>query len=74
MIENEHQYRFTLSKIEELEQRLAALENPDLSLHSRLVIGRRNSFNLTLRQLKQEIAEYDRRFLVQTISNLDRNI
>jgi hypothetical protein len=72
MIENEHQYRSTLSKIEELEQRLASLDNPDPSIHPRLVIGRRNSFNLTLRQLKQEIAEYDRRFLVQTAPNLDR--
>jgi HTH-type transcriptional regulator/antitoxin HipB len=73
MIENQHQYRFTLSKIEELEQRLAELETPDPSLHPRQVIGRRNSFNLTLCQLKQEITEYDRQLLVRSTANIDRN-
>jgi hypothetical protein len=56
---------FTLSKIEELEQLLVALENPDPSLHPRQVIGRRNGFNLTLRQLKQEISEYEKQLIVQ---------
>jgi hypothetical protein len=64
MIENEYQYRFTLSKIDELEQRLAALDTPDPSLHPRQVIGWRNSFNLTIRELKQEIAEYEQQLLV----------
>jgi hypothetical protein len=66
MLENEDQHQFTLSRIEELEQRLAALDSPDPSLHPRQIVGRRNSFNLTLRQLKQEIADYEKQLLTET--------
>jgi nitrate reductase alpha subunit len=59
MIENELQYQVTLSKLKELEQQLAALDPRDPNLHPRQIIGWRNSFNLTIRQLNQEIAEYE---------------
>ena len=59
MIQNERQYRITQTKLREFEQQLAALDPEDPNLHPRQVIGWRNSYNLTIRELKQEIAEYE---------------
>ena len=59
MIQNEHQYRFTQTKLREFEQQLMDLDLQSLNLHPRQVIGWRNSYNLTISQLKQELAEYE---------------
>jgi HTH-type transcriptional regulator / antitoxin HipB len=58
-IQNERQYRITQTKLREFEQQLADLEEPDPNLHSRQIIGWTNSYNLKIRQLKQELAEYE---------------
>jgi HTH-type transcriptional regulator / antitoxin HipB len=59
MIQNERQYRITQTKLREFEQDLASLNPPDPSLHPRQVVGWTNSYNLTIRQLKQELADYE---------------
>jgi nitrate reductase alpha subunit len=59
MIENKVRYQITIIKLKEFEQQLAALDPQEPNLHPRQIIGWRNSFNLTIRQLKQEIAEYE---------------
>jgi HTH-type transcriptional regulator / antitoxin HipB len=59
MIQNERQYRITQTKLREFEQQLAALDPLDPNLHPRQIIGWRNSYSLTIRQLKQELAEYE---------------
>jgi HTH-type transcriptional regulator / antitoxin HipB len=59
MIQNERQYRITQTKLREFEQDLANLDPQDPNLHPRQVVGWTNSYNLTIRQLKQELAEYE---------------
>ena len=59
MIQNERQYKITQTKLREFERDLAALDPHDPNLHPRQVTGWTNSYNLTIRQLKQEIAEYE---------------
>jgi HTH-type transcriptional regulator / antitoxin HipB len=59
MIQNERQYRITQTKLREFEQQLADIDPKDPSLHHRQIVGWRNSYNLTIRQLKQELAEYE---------------
>ncbi|WP_310426542.1 helix-turn-helix transcriptional regulator [Chamaesiphon sp. VAR_48_metabat_135_sub] len=59
MIQNERQYRVTQTKLREFERDLASLDPPDPSLHTRQVVGWTNSYKLTIRQLKQELAEYE---------------
>jgi HTH-type transcriptional regulator / antitoxin HipB len=59
MIQNERQYRITQTKLREFEQNLASLDSPDPSLHPRQIVGWTNSYNLTIRQLQQELAEYE---------------
>jgi HTH-type transcriptional regulator / antitoxin HipB len=59
MIQNERQYRITQTKLREFEQDLASLNPPDPSLHPRQIVGWTNSYNLTIRQLKQELADYE---------------
>jgi hypothetical protein len=76
MIKNEHQYQITQITLAEFEQKLAAIDPPlgslpclgnpdgttpqDPNLHPRQIVGWTNSYHLTIRQLKQEIAEYNR--------------
>ena len=76
MIQNERQYRITQTKLKEFEQELAAIDPPlgslpclgnpdgttpqDPNLHPRQIVGWTNSYHLTIRQLKQEIAAHDR--------------
>jgi HTH-type transcriptional regulator / antitoxin HipB len=60
MIQNERQYRITQTKLKEFERDLAAIDHQDPNLHPRQIVGWTNSHNLTIRQLKQEIAEYER--------------
>jgi HTH-type transcriptional regulator / antitoxin HipB len=59
MIQNERQYRITQTKLREFEQDLASLDPSDPNIHPRQVVGWTNSYNLTIRQLKQELAEYE---------------
>jgi HTH-type transcriptional regulator / antitoxin HipB len=59
MIQNERQYKITQTKLREFERDLADLDPNDPNLHPRQVIGWTNSYNLTIRQLKQELAEYE---------------
>jgi HTH-type transcriptional regulator / antitoxin HipB len=59
MIQNERQYRITQTKLKEFERDLAALDPQDPNLHPRQIVGWTNSYNLTIRQLKQEIADYE---------------
>jgi HTH-type transcriptional regulator / antitoxin HipB len=59
MIQNERQYRITQTKLREFEQNLASIDSPDPSLHPRQIVGWTNSYNLTIRQLQQELAEYE---------------
>lgn len=59
MIQNERQYKITQTKLREFERDLLNLDPHDPNLHPRQVIGWTNSYNLTIRQLKQEIAEYE---------------
>jgi HTH-type transcriptional regulator / antitoxin HipB len=59
MIQNERQYKITQTKLREFERDLADLDPHDPSLHPRQVVGWTNSYNLTIRQLKQELAEYE---------------
>jgi HTH-type transcriptional regulator / antitoxin HipB len=42
-----------------LENPDGSLASPDPNLHPRQIVGWTNSYNLTIRQLKQEIAEYE---------------
>lgn len=59
MIQNERQYRITQTKLREFERELADIDPQDPHLHPRQVVGWANSYNLTIRQLKQELAEYE---------------
>jgi HTH-type transcriptional regulator / antitoxin HipB len=59
VIQNERQYKITQTKLREFEQELAAIDPKNSNLHPRQVIGRTNSYNLTIRKLKQEIEEYE---------------
>jgi hypothetical protein len=58
MIQNEHQYKITQTKLREFERELAAIPK-NSNLHPRQVIGWTNSYNLTIRKLKKEIEEYE---------------
>ena len=58
MIQNERQYRVSQTKLRDLEADLAQLDVPDANLHPRQILARRNSLNLLINELRQEIAEY----------------
>jgi HTH-type transcriptional regulator / antitoxin HipB len=59
MIQNERQYKITQTKLRDLEKDLAQLDAPDPSLHPRKVLARRNSLNILITELRQEIADYE---------------
>jgi HTH-type transcriptional regulator / antitoxin HipB len=58
MIQNERQYKITQTKLRDLEKDLAQLDPPDPSLHPRKILARRNSLNILITELRQEITEY----------------
>lgn len=60
MIQNERQYKITQTKLRGLEQDLATVESSDSDLHPRKILSRKNSLNILIGELQQEIAEYDR--------------
>jgi HTH-type transcriptional regulator / antitoxin HipB len=59
MIQNERQYKITTTKLRDLERDLAMLDSTDPNLHPRQVLARRNSLNLLISELRQEISEYE---------------
>ena len=59
MIQNERQYKVTQTKLRDLQLDLATLDLPS-DLHPRQMLGRKNSLNILIGELEQEIAEYDR--------------
>jgi HTH-type transcriptional regulator / antitoxin HipB len=58
MIQNERQYKVSQSKLRDLERDLTQLDALEPNLHPRQVLARRNSLNLLIDELRQEIAEY----------------
>ncbi|PSB46618.1 helix-turn-helix domain-containing protein [Chamaesiphon polymorphus] len=60
MIKNERQYKITKAKLEDLETALTAIDRHDPLLHPRQILGRVNSLERTIRDLRTEIDEYDR--------------
>lgn len=59
MIQNERQYKITQTKLRDLKLDRAALDLPDSDLHPRLILARKNSLNILIGELEQEIVEYD---------------
>jgi HTH-type transcriptional regulator / antitoxin HipB len=60
VIQNERQYKITQTKLRDLLLDRATLDLPDPDLHPRLILARKNSLNILIGELEQEIAEYDR--------------
>jgi HTH-type transcriptional regulator / antitoxin HipB len=60
VIQNERQYKITQTKLKDLLLDRATLDLPDFDLHPRLILARKNSLNILIKELEQEIAEYDR--------------
>lgn len=60
MIKNERQYKITRAKLEDLETALAAIDRHDSNLHPRQILGRVNSLERTIGDLRTEIDEYER--------------
>ena len=58
MIQNERQHKVSQTKLRDLEADLTQLDVPDANLHPRQILARRNSLNLLINELRQEIAEY----------------
>ena len=58
MIQNERQYKITQTKLKDLKLDRVALDLPDFDLHPRLILARKNSLNILIGELEQEIAEY----------------
>jgi HTH-type transcriptional regulator / antitoxin HipB len=59
VIQNERQYKITQTKLRDLKLDRAALDLPDSDLHPRLILARKNSLNILIGELEQEIVEYD---------------
>jgi HTH-type transcriptional regulator / antitoxin HipB len=74
MIQNEHQYKITQTKLRELEQALADLDVNRQSLSERLWQAEKNGVTVLLDRLQSEIIEYDnlkqRKTLIQ-IGSID---
>jgi HTH-type transcriptional regulator / antitoxin HipB len=58
VIQNERQYKITQTKLRDLLLDRSALDVPDSDLHPRLMLARKNSLNILIGELEQEIAEY----------------
>jgi HTH-type transcriptional regulator / antitoxin HipB len=58
VIQNERQYKITQTKLRDLTLDRSALDVPDSDLHPRLILARKNSLNILIGELEQEIAEY----------------
>jgi HTH-type transcriptional regulator / antitoxin HipB len=78
MIQNEHQYKITRSKLRDLQLDLATLDLPT-DLHPRQVLARKNSLGILIGELEREIVEYDRlksgqvtQFPIESLQDLPR--
>jgi HTH-type transcriptional regulator / antitoxin HipB len=60
VIQNQHQYRVTNSKLKDLEQSLAELANNPRGLSARLLQSEKAGLQVWIDRLKAEIDEYDR--------------
>jgi hypothetical protein len=58
-IANDQEYRITQVELDRFERELAAVDQSNLNLHPRQILGRINSFKRTIDRLKQELAEYE---------------
>jgi hypothetical protein len=58
-IANDREYRITQVELDRFERELAAVDQSNLNLHPRQILGRINSFKRTIDRLKQELAEYE---------------
>jgi HTH-type transcriptional regulator / antitoxin HipB len=78
MIQNERQYKITQTKLRELQLDLVALDLPS-DLHPRQMLARKNSLDILIGELTQEIEEYDRlksgrvtQFPIESLADLPR--
>lgn len=60
MIQNQHQYKVTNSKLKDLEQSLVELANNPRGLSERLLQAEKAGLQVWIDRLKAEIDEYDR--------------
>jgi hypothetical protein len=58
-IADSREYKITQVELDRFERELAAVDREDPTLHPRLILGRINSFKITIDRLKQELAEYE---------------
>jgi HTH-type transcriptional regulator / antitoxin HipB len=59
VIQNEHQYKITQTKVRELEQDLTNLDTNPSNLTQRLLQAEKNGIQVLLDRLQSEIVEYD---------------
>jgi HTH-type transcriptional regulator / antitoxin HipB len=59
MIQNEHQYKVTQTKLRELEQSLIDLDINSSNLSERLLLAEKNGVQVLIDRLYAEIVEYD---------------
>lgn len=59
MIQNEHQYKVTQTKLRELEQSLIALDSKSGNLSARLLLAEKSGVQVLIDRLCAEIVEYD---------------
>jgi hypothetical protein len=59
MIQNEHQYKITCSKLRDLQLDRATLDLPS-ELHPWQILARKNSLGILIGELEREIVEYNR--------------
>jgi HTH-type transcriptional regulator / antitoxin HipB len=78
MIQNERQYKITRSKLRDLNVDLATLDLHS-DLHPRQILARKNSLGILIKELEQEIVEYDRlksgqitQFPIESLQDLPR--
>jgi HTH-type transcriptional regulator / antitoxin HipB len=78
MIQNERQYKMTRSKLRDLLLDLGTLDLPS-DLHPRQILARKNSLGILIKELEQEIVEYDRlksgqitQFPIESLQDLPR--
>jgi HTH-type transcriptional regulator / antitoxin HipB len=61
MIQNNQQYKVSEAKLKDLEKALTQIDSSKAYLHPRKILGRKNSLKVLIRELRQEIDEYQRK-------------
>ena len=59
MIQNEHQYKISQTKLRELEQASANIDFEDSTLHPRQILAEKNSYTKLVDGLRKELIEYE---------------